>query len=533
MDMSHYRELFVTESREHLRAIGNHILSLEGDPGDRSTLDALFRAAHSIKGMAASMGYGDISELAHKLEDLMDRLRKGALVFDSLAADLFLEGADLLETMIGDVDRNVTANRSSNDLIRRIVNFPRNDAPSPTTKTGPPAPTAKANDSPPEADGSPTIRVRTELLDSLINLTGELITSKSRIFTVSSRLRHPDLDDACIELGKLLRSLHDQVMKARLIPFFQIGDRFPRVVRDLAKKTGKEITLEISGSEVELDRGILESLSDPLIHILRNGVDHGIELPGERLAAGKPAKGKIRLSVRREKDRVSIIVEDDGKGMEPAQLISSALEKGLITREEAAGLSKHNALMLTCLPGFSTAGEVTEVSGRGVGMDAVKSAVHALGGTLLIDTEQGKGSRFHLSVPAGISIMQTLVVCCGQMKVAVPVNAITQTRQLERDLILKKGKQSVFILEGETIPLLSLNRILRLPPMPTAGGDISLITCEIRGKKLGLVVDSFLTQHELFIKPLGRPLLKLKGLLGSAILGDGEIVYILDIPNLL
>ncbi|WP_243688886.1 Hpt domain-containing protein [Geotalea toluenoxydans] len=138
MDMSHYRELFVTESREHLRAIGNHILSLEGDPGDRSTLDALFRAAHSIKGMAASMGYGDISELAHKLEDLMDRLRKGALVFDSLAADLFLEGADLLETMIGDVDRNVTANRSSNDLIRRIVNFPRNDAPSPTTKTGPP-----------------------------------------------------------------------------------------------------------------------------------------------------------------------------------------------------------------------------------------------------------------------------------------------------------------------------------------------------------------------------------------------------------
>ncbi|WP_243369861.1 chemotaxis protein CheA [Geotalea sp. SG265] len=533
MDMSHYRELFISEAREHLRVIAGHILALENCPEDRGTLDALFRVAHSIKGMAASMGYGEISELAHRLEDLMDRFRKGPLVFDSRAADLFLEGADLLQAMIDDVDRKVTGSRSIEDMIRRIVAFPGGHAPLPATGTASPASAVQNNAIPLETAPPQTIRVKTDLLDSLINITGELVTNKSRIFAVSSRLSHPGLDNACLELSRLLRGLQDQVMKARLVPFSQIGDGFSRAVRDVAKRTGKEIALEVTGSDVELDRGILEQVTDPLLHILRNAADHGIELPGERRAAGKPPKGSINLTVRREKDQVIIMVEDDGKGMDPARLVSSAVERGLITGKDADRISRHDALMLICLPGFSTAGEVTEVSGRGVGMDAVQSALHPLGGRLLIDTEQGKGSKFSLLVPAGIAIMHTLVMDCGPMQVAVPVAAIIQTRQLERELILKQGKMRVFVLEGETIPLLSLNRILRIPSGPATGGEISLLICEIRGKRVGLVVDRFLSQHELYIKPLGRPLAKLKGLLGTAILGDGEIIYVLDVPNLL
>jgi two-component system chemotaxis sensor kinase CheA len=531
MDMTRYRELFVVESRERLSSIADLILALEKKPDDRGTLDALFRVAHSVKGMAASMGYGNIAELAHRLEDLMDRFRKGPLVFDGPAADLFLEGADLIQSMIGDVEQNVVGSRDAEDLIRRIVNFPGGENHSLTIGTSP-LPSVPT-DVPPPGAAPQTIRIKTELLDALINLTGELITNKSRIFAVSSHLKHPAMDEACMELGKLLRGLHDQVMKMRLVPFSHVADRFPRIIRDLTKKTGKEIVLEIDGRDVELDRGILEQLSDPLGHILRNGVDHGIEPPGERLAAGKPPKGHIRISARRENGQVVITIEDDGKGMAPGRLVASAVARGLITEEEAVGMSRHDALMLICLPGFSTAEGVTEISGRGVGMDAVKSALHPLGGRLRIDTEPGKGTRFSLSVPAGIAIMQTLVVDCGGMKMGVPITAISQTRQLERDLILKKGQQTIFVMEGETVPLLSLNRILRLPAGGAAEKEISLVICEIKGKKVGLVVDSIFAQHELFIKPLGRPLEKLKGLQGTAVLGDGEILHILDVANLL
>lgn len=544
MDMSQYRELFISESREHLNSINELIVALEKDAGDRETIDSLFRIAHSIKGMAASMEYGDIAELAHKLEDLMDRVRKGALAFDGGAADLLLEGADLLEAMIADVEQDAPPSRDIRNLVQRLVNYPPQNAEILSIKTHkseqpPPAQPVPSNASGKDEgrqagnDSSQTVRVKTDVLDQLINLTGELITNKYRIMTISSQVGSGSLDEACVELSKLLRGLHDEVMKVRLIPFAAITDRFPRLIRDLAKKSGKEIVFEVDGRGIELDRGILEELSDPLIHILRNAVDHGVETTEERLAAGKSSRGKIRLAARREKEQVVITVEDDGRGMDPAKLIASAIEKGVIKQEEGWLLSHREALMLTCVPGFSTAKEVTEISGRGVGMDAVKSAIKALGGNILIDSTPGQGSRITLKLPLTISIIQALVVSCAHIKVAVPVVNIIRTVELKRGLIITEGKHKVFYMGEEAIPLVSLNRIFGLPLSHLTGEAIPVFVSEVKGRKVGLVVDRVIGQQEFFVKPLGRPLVKLKGLSGGAILGNGEVVFILDVANLM
>lgn len=545
MDMSPYRDLFVSESREHLRALSELIVRLEQEAGSREDMDALFRAAHSLKGMAASMGYGEIAELSHKIEDLMDRVRKEELAFDGGIADLLLEGADLLEAMITDVAAEVQSVRDTGDLIQRLVAY----RPS-TTMSGAEAGKAERDEGAsirqekPVSDVVPrgergrhgdapqTIRVRTEVLDNLITITGELITNKHRLMVVGKELNSSSLDEATVELSRLLRDLHTEVLLVRLIPFAVVADRFPRVVRDLAKKMGKEVVFEVDGKGIELDRGILEELSDPLTHILRNAVDHGLETPAERQACGKSPQGNIRLTARREKDQVVVTVEDDGRGMDPVRLVASAIEKKLITPEAGRLMSPREAFMLTCLPGFSTAREVTDLSGRGVGMDAVRTTIQTLGGSMAIESELGKGSRFILRLPLTIAIINVLLVRLARVAVAFPVTSVQRTVELRRTLIYSQGKQKVFDFDGEPLPLLSLNRILGLP-YNHAGELLPVVVSELKGRRVGLVVDSFIGQQEVFVKPLGRPLASMKGLGGGAVLGNGEVVYILDVANLL
>lgn len=545
MDMSPYRDLFISESREHLRAVSELIVKMEQETGSRADVDALFRAAHSLKGMAASMGYGEIAELSHRIEDIMDRVRKEELVFDEGIADLLLEGADLLEMMITDVANELQAVRDIGDLVQRLATYRpgaggvaaaegRDDAAgAPTARQGQPSSTTPLHGEPDlHGDASPTVRVRTEVLDHLINITGELITNKHRLMTVGKELASPLLDEATVELSRLLRDLHTEVLLVRLIPFSTIADRFPRVVRDLAKKIGKEIVFEVDGKGIELDRGILEGLSDPLMHILRNAVDHGLESAGERRACGKPLQGRIRLIARREKDQVVVVVEDDGRGMDPARLVAAAMEKRLVSPEAGRLMSAREAFMLTCIPGFSTAREVTDVSGRGVGMDAVRSTIQALGGSLTIESELGRGSSFILRLPLTIAIINVLLVRLARITVAIPVTSVQRTVELRRELISSRGKQKVFDFDGEPLPLLSLNRVLGLPHSP-AGELLSLFVSELKGRRVGLVVDEFIGQQEIFVKPLGRPLASMKGLGGGAVLGNGEVVFILDVANVL
>ena len=551
MDMSQYRGLFLSEAREYLKAINETIVALEESPEDRAGIDTLFRGAHSLKGMAASMDYGDIVEIAHAMEDLMIRVRDGGLPFEPGVADLLLEGADLIDLLMGEVEGEREPRTPAGDLPVRLTGYTPAPAGAGTAGSAAPADAGGGTGGtagkpeaapPPAAQGETerakdaevsTVRVRTELLDHLINLTGELITNKHRLLNINRELDSTALNEAVTETSKLLRALHDEVMKVRLMPFEAICDRFQRSVRALAKRSGKELHFELEGREIGLDRGILESLTDPLNHMLRNAVDHGMEGSAERLAAGKPAKGVVKLSVSRDRDRVLISVSDDGRGMDPDRMIAAAIRKGLITPEEAVQLSPRQALMLSCIPGFSTAREVTDISGRGVGMDAVNASIQKLGGTLAIDSEPGRGTRFTLTLPMNIAIIHTLVVQCGAIKGAVPVTAVLRTVELRREQMAKVGKRRVFHLDDEAVPLLSLNRILGLPLGRFPDGIVPLFVTEAKGRRVGIVVDRLLGQHELFIKPLGRPLAKLQGVVGGAILGDGEVITLLDVADLL
>ena len=535
MDMSQYRELFITETREHLRSFSELIVALEKDAEDRENIDALFRTAHSIKGMAAAMGYGELATLAHKIEDLMDKVRKKVFPFEPAIADLLLEGSDFLEAMLNDIEANVTVERDIGGLVEKLVGYARGDR---KEAVPPPLPEAEKDAAAGENRGThprsrQTIRVPTDLLDSLINITGELITNKNRLMNIGKNLGSAPLDDALVELGKLLRGLHNEVLNVRMIPFASISDRFPRLIRDQAQKSGKEVSFEVAGKEIELDRGILEQLSDPLVHLLRNAVDHGLETGAERLACGKGEQGTIRLSVSREKDQVIVAIEDDGRGMDPAKLIASALDKGLIKPEEAKALSFREALLLICIPGFSTAQKVTDVSGRGVGMDVVRSTIRALGGSIVIDSEVGRGSKITLKLPLTIAIINVLLVKCANLTLAVPVTSILRTMEIDRTDVVIRGKHKSLYLNGEAIPLVSMNRIFGIQAASPPGPVIPLFVGEVKGRRVGLVVDRFLGQQEVFVKALGRPLARLKGLAGGATLGNGEVVFILDVANIL
>src|SRR6266581_1807601 len=544
MDMSHYRELFLSESREHLSSFNELIVALENDAGDREKINSLFRSAHSIKGMAASMGYGEIADLAHKIEDLMDKVRKGLLAFEPAIADLLLEGSDLLEGLINDVDAGVTGGRDLGDFLQRLVGY----SPAERKETAVPVPESdsgavveerraeerRAGDRRQEQpDSRQTVRVRTKILDNLINTTGELITNKHRLMNVNKGIGSAQLGTALEELSRLLRELHNEVLNVRMMPFSSITDRFSRLVRDLAKKSGKDVAFEIEGKEIELDRGIMEELADPLVHILRNAVDHGLETEADRKATGKGVQGRIMLSATREKDQVIVTIEDNGRGMDPANLIASALAKGVITPAEAKLFTPRDAFLLTCRPGFSTAREITDVSGRGVGMDVARSTIQALGGSLAIDSEVGRGTRIILKLPLTIAIINVLLVGCAELTFAVPVTSIYRTLEIRREEIATRGRQKVFYLGEEPIPLLSMNRVFGMQSPPHRDKIVPLLVSEVRGRKVALAVDRFLGYQEVFVKPLGRPLGRIKGLAGGAILGNGNVVFILDIANIL
>ncbi len=538
MDMSQYLELFLSESQEHLQSLNDLVLALEQSPSDQDAINSLFRAAHSLKGMAASMGYNAIAELAHKMEDLMCRVREGELVFESGIAGLLFEGADLLALLLNDVAGGRPFDHDIGNLVQRITEYTPSTAAADTPIILPPepleaVPTAQVHHSHSGRETFQTVRVRTEILERLIDTTGELFTTKHRLQDTCRDLSVPRLNDSLNDLTRLLRELHEMVMHVRLMPFSSVAERFPRLVRELAQSSGKELSFAVEGREIELDRGILEELADPLIHILRNAVDHGLEMPSERQAAGKGVSGRLTLSARREKDQVVVAVLDDGRGMDPEHLVSIAVQKGIISAEEGSRFSPRDAYMLTCLPGFSTAEKVTDISGRGVGMDAVRATIQSLGGTLAIESEKGYGSRITLTLPLTIAIINVFVLKVSSLTLAVPVTGVLRTLELRREQVQNDGKQVSFMLDDEDVPLVSLKRMLGLPLSPSALEFQPVIITEVKGRRVGVSVDRVMGQREVHVKPLGRPLDRLRGLAGAAILGDGEAIFILDLATML
>lgn len=533
MDMSQYRDLFVTEAREHIHTMGELISSLSKGSQEREEIDSLFRMAHSVKGMAAAMGYQDTADLAHRMEDVMDRVRKGVLAFDSGPARLLQEGADVLESMVDDIERDGISSRQVEDLVRRLQECAAGETPALQEE---PAPVPSPEPLPAVPQGTrggraearqQTVRVRTTVLDSLIDLTGELVTTKYRLIDSAAGIDAPRLHAAIADLSRLVRELQDEVSSARLIPFSALAARFPRAVRDLSRSRDKEVVLEVEGGNMELDRGSLEGLADPLIHLLRNAIDHGIEPPQVRQLAGKPFHGTLRLTAERGNGQFTVVLEDDGRGMDPAKLIEIAIERDIVTSEEGWSMTAEQAFMLTCHPGFSTASEVTDVSGRGVGMDAARAGIQALGGHFFIESAVGKGTRMIIRLPLTVAIVNVLLVEIGGVAAAIPVSSVLRTVEAWRTTVAGAEGSRSFRFEGEPVPLVELHRLVGAPSGTST--IVSMVVADVDGRRIGFSVDRFVGQQEVYVKPLGRPLERLAGLSGSAMLGDGRILFLLDL----
>jgi len=643
MDMSQYRELFLTETREHINNLNKLVVTLEQEPDNRETIDALFREAHSIKGMAATMGYDRMARLSHHLEDLLDDFRSSSQI-PSSTVDYLLAGIDLLDGLLDDLQSNQPEREIENFLtatpeqqpamvaeglratthepvvavaleekqdsclaedtyehndpavqervleaseeelgpggpdtyqvlitlaedtpaaaarsiliLRELENFGALISSQPdmaALRSGAPCQQIHAwlrsslakghieealqlisgvvevrfiDDRRQEkrrdrAEGVRTIRIRTDLLDQFVNLTGELITHRHMLKTATNSRDWNDLTRTLSQTGRLLDDLQHHALQARLMPLESITGRLPRIVRDLSRNTDKKVTLRLTGADVGIDRAILEELTDPLIHLVRNAVDHGIE-----------QEGVVTVSARRERDLVLVEVADDGQGMDADRLREKAVDRGLITTAQANNLSDREALMLVCQPGFSTADAITETSGRGVGMDVVKAAVGNLGGTLEILSAPGEGTRFQMRLPLSISIIKILLVSCAGQSMAIPITRVQRTLALATSDIQSSSLERVFNLEEEVISLYTLNAALGLPEV-AAGETTWVVLTEVQGRPIGLQVDHFLGQRDAFVKGLGFPLNLLTGLSGATMEGDGQIVFIVDPSTLL
>ncbi len=378
------------------------------------------------------------------------------------------------------------------------------------------------------------VRVRAELLDSFLDAVGELILATARLREIGRRLpdeHRPELDDGVERLHATVKDLHDRVMAVRMMPLASITDRLPRAVRDLARRTGKQVDVEVGGAEIELDRALLDELADPLLHVLRNAVDHGVEPPEDRERAGKPSAGRVTVTARRVRDRVLVEIADDGRGMDPARLRDAAVASGALSRAAADALADRDALMLACLPGISTARELTEVSGRGVGMDAVKRTVDALGGALEVESAAGAGTRWTFRLPLTVAVQPILLVAAGGEVVALPVAKVHGAVQVAADA-LERGPDGVRLqVAGERVAVHDLAALLGfgvVDPKPMW----SVVVADADGRRIGLSVDALLGQQDAVLKPLLRPFDRVAGLSAVTVLASGRPVFILDVARL-
>jgi two-component system chemotaxis sensor kinase CheA len=642
VDRDKYRRLFIDEARENLREYANQLVEFEKHEKaadaerSRAALDACFRAAHSLKGMAASLGYDAFTEVAHHLEDLADRGRQGRAL-GAEAVDLLLEGGDALEGMVdviadgregelraGDLpdrvaallaqmdgapppapaaeapapaatpaaavaagaDQRVVAVRFGEDtplpqvrafMLHRALSdlegYARTEPEADVIKKGLPddrtvrfvfaasadleavsaraqqeqgvvevsveEPAAAAPEPAPVAEASPrdddrTIRVRTSILDEFIDSVGELLLARSRLRAFALRHEAPELEDLVDEVERLTRDLHDRVVAARLTPLSFVTDRLPRVVRDLSRQSGKGVDLVLEVGEIELDRAILDELFTPLIHMLRNAVDHGHEGDAARKAAGKSPSMSLTLAGSRDRDRVVLSLTDDGGGIDAAKVKARAVERGLIDEATAEVMPDARAVELVCAPGFSTAEQVTETSGRGVGMDVVKATLERLGGDLLIQSTLGEGTRFVLHLPLTVAIIKVLVVEAGdeggRSAFAIPVARVDRALDLQSHRVsLAQGRPHITV-EDALVPLYDLSQELGFDAAETGRAEGTAILIERGDEQVALRVTAVVGQEEVVAKPLGRPLADVGYVSGATLLADGRAAFILD-PN--
>ena len=407
-----------------------------------------------------------------------------------------------------------------------VAEVPKVESPAPAKKK----PAAKKES--PQAETS--VRVDTKRLDDIMNLVGELVLVRNRLTTLQATVESEDVTHAVTNLDVITADLQNSVMKTRMQPIKKVFGRFPRVVRDLARSLSKEIKLDMEGEDTDLDKNLVEALADPLVHLVRNAVDHGIEMPDEREAAGKPRIGTVLLKASQEGDHIELSISDDGKGMDPDILRGIAVKKGLMDEDAAARLSDHDCYNLIFAPGFSTKEEISDISGRGVGMDVVKTRIIQLNGSVEIDSKLGEGSVLTIKVPLTLAIMPTLMVILGRQTFALPLVNVCEIFDLDLSHTNVVDGQKVVVVRDKPVPLYFLREWLaKNPPMRNESDSSHVVIVAIGTQRVGFVVDELLGQEEVVIKPLGEMLLGTPGMSGATITGDGKIALIIDVPGLL
>jgi two-component system, chemotaxis family, sensor kinase CheA len=573
---------FIAEAGEHIETGEKALLAIEKNPGDKEAINQVFRSFHTIKGMAGFLNLTTIGSLAHAAENVLDMARKDKLSVTGGVADTILEAVDMMKRMIAELKdaaesqrapagvdgldgmlaqlkgivegRPVEAPTAPTPTTQPVAETTKNEtplaptaevapspsattepAPAPTSAAGVPAAAAAASTS--AAKGAATdekIKVSTERLDLLVNMVGELVTAQlmiadgvnsgsNSIFELSRKVAHQ---------GKIVRELQGLSMSMRMVPISGVFQKMARLVRDLSHKAGKSIELVTVGEETELDRSIVDNVSDPLIHMIRNSVDHGVEGPDERRTSGKNPSGRIELRAFHQSGNIVIEIEDDGRGLNKEKILRKAIDNGLVSPGQE--LSDDEIFKLIFHAGLSTAEKITSVSGRGVGMDVVKKNVEALRGKIDIRSTLGKGTVFTIRLPLTLAVIDGQVVRVGIERYIVPLTSIVQSLRPEaKHITTVEGRGEMALIRGELMPIIRLHRLFDVPDAQEDPSQALMMIVEEDGRKCGLLVDDLLGQQQVVIKSLGGSLGRVMGVSGGAIMGDGHVCLILDVPGLM
>ncbi|MCD5322704.1 MULTISPECIES: chemotaxis protein CheA [Pontibacillus] len=689
MEMSQYLEVFIEESKEHLQTVNDSLLKLEKNPEDLSIVQEIFRAAHTLKGMSATMNYQDLANLTHKMENVLDLIRNHKIHVDSDLLDIIFDGVDDLEAMVGDIASGGQGERDVKEVVEKLERIEKGETPTSVQKSeavsqmeenhshdhpnqlildefqrtllmesaeqgfsnyeitvtltqdcmlkgarvymvfevleqvGEVAQSApsvdqleeenfdlefkvlllsthekedikarilkvseidtvhvvqvtaedyvtansaeskelnnvsseqetkesienasvavavkeksttseaqKTNENTPQkAAQSKTIRVNIDRLDVLMNLFEELVIDRGRLEQISTDLNHSELQETVERMSRISGDLQNIILNMRMVPVEQVFNRFPRMVRQLARDLNKKVNLVVEGAETELDRTVIDEIGDPLVHLIRNSLDHGIETPESRVEKGKPEEGNLKLQAYHSGNHVFIEISDDGGGINRDKVLQKAMNNGLVTAEQASSLTDQQVFDFIMSSGFSTADKISDVSGRGVGLDVVKNTIESLGGSITIDSAPDQGSVFSIQLPLTLSIISVMLVEVQQEKYAVPLSSIIETAIVKKEDIMHAHNKQVIDFRGRVVPLVSLEDVFEVP-QETEKGDYYSIVIVRKGEKMaGLVVDSFIGQQEVVLKSLGNYLQNVFAISGATILGDGQVALIID-----
>ena len=527
---------FINEAGEHLANIESQILVLERDPTAHDPLHSVFRGFHSIKGLAGFLDLGDIRAVAHEVETLLDRARNQQLLLTPAIIDVVLESADYLRRAIAWVRARLDGTAGAAPLFDQLLERVRAvlEGKAHSVEALPAEPAAAAGKSKPEAETGFSLRVDAGKLDYMMDMVGELVIAQSLIThdPEIGGLENGPLQRNLQQLGRITAEVQRVAMSMRMTPVTQLFGRMNRLVRDLTRKNGKTVRLELSGEETELDKTIIEQLADPLMHMVRNSLDHGLEGPEERVAAGKPAEGKLVLSAAHQAGNILIEITDDGRGLNTERILKKARERGLVP--EGKNLSENEIFFMIFEPGFSTAEAITEVSGRGVGMDVVRRQITGLRGRIEIQSARGRGTTFLMRLPLTLAIIDGLIVGVGGERYIIPINSVREMLRPAPEMIFTlEGRAEMAMVRGELLPIVRLDRRFKVAGARQNPAEALFVVVEAQGKRFCLLVDEMLGKQEVVIKSLGDSFRHVAGISGGAILGDGRVGLILDVSGVL